>query len=45
MDLREVGWGDVDWMNLDQDNDQWRSLVNTVMNLCVSYKARNLLTS
>jgi hypothetical protein len=35
MDLREVGWGDMDWINVAQDRDQWRSLVNTVMNLRV----------
>jgi hypothetical protein len=35
MDLREIGWGGMDWTNLDQDRDQWRALVNTVMNLQV----------
>jgi hypothetical protein len=35
MDLREVGWGDMDWIDLAQDRDQWRALVNTVMNLPV----------
>jgi hypothetical protein len=35
MDLREVGWGGVDWINLAQDRDRWRALVNTVMNLWV----------
>jgi hypothetical protein len=33
MDLRVVGWGGVDWINLAQDRDQWLPLVNTVMNL------------
>jgi hypothetical protein len=33
MDLREMGWGDVDWFDLAEDSDQWRALVNTVMNL------------
>jgi hypothetical protein len=33
MDLREIGWGSVDWIQLAQDRDQWRALVNTVMNL------------
>jgi hypothetical protein len=33
MDLREIEWGDVDWINLAQERDQWRTLVNTVMNL------------
>jgi hypothetical protein len=35
MDLREVGWEDVDWMHVAQDRDQWWALVNTVMNLRV----------
>jgi hypothetical protein len=35
MDLREVGWGSMDWINLAQDRDRWRSLVNAVMNLRV----------
>jgi hypothetical protein len=36
MDLAEVGWGDVDWIGLDQDRDKWRALVNAVMNLRVA---------
>jgi hypothetical protein len=35
MDIREIGWGDVEWINLDQDRDQWRARVSTVMNLRV----------
>jgi hypothetical protein len=35
MDLREMEWGGMDWTDLDQDRDQWRALVNTVMNLRV----------
>jgi hypothetical protein len=35
MDLIEIRWGDVDWIHVAQDRDQWRALVNTVMNLRV----------
>jgi hypothetical protein len=35
MDLREIGWGGMDWIDLAQDREQWRALVNTVMNLLV----------
>jgi hypothetical protein len=35
MDLREIGWYDMDWIDLAQDMDQWRALVNTIMNLRV----------
>jgi hypothetical protein len=35
MDLRETGWGGMDWTNLALDRDQWSALVNTVMNLRV----------
>jgi hypothetical protein len=33
MDLGEVGWGNVDWIRLAQDQDKWRALVKVVMNL------------
>jgi hypothetical protein len=36
IDLREIGWGGMDWIDVAQDRDQWRALVNTVMNLRVS---------
>jgi hypothetical protein len=35
MDLREIGWDGMDWIDLAQDRDQWRALANTVMNLRV----------
>jgi hypothetical protein len=35
MDLRETGFGDVDWIHLARDRDTWQALVNTVMNLRV----------
>jgi hypothetical protein len=35
MDLREIRFGDVDWIHWAQDRDRWRALVNTVMNLRV----------
>jgi hypothetical protein len=36
MDLRETGWDGMDWIELAQDRDQRRVLVNTVLNLRVS---------
>jgi hypothetical protein len=33
--LREIGWDGMDWINLAQDRDQWKALVNTVMKLRV----------
>jgi hypothetical protein len=35
MYLRETGWDGMNWIDLAQDRDQWRALVNTVMNLRV----------
>jgi hypothetical protein len=35
IDLREIGWDGRDWIELVQDRDQWRALVNTVMKLQV----------
>jgi hypothetical protein len=34
-DLRGIGWAGIDWIDLVQDRDQWRSLVNMVMNIRV----------
>jgi hypothetical protein len=39
LDLEEMRWEAVDLIHLTQDKDQWWALVNTVMNLRVSYKA------
>jgi hypothetical protein len=33
MDIKEIGWGGMGFINLAQDRDQWRALVNMVMNL------------
>jgi hypothetical protein len=33
IDLQEVGWGGMDWIDLAQDRGRWRGLVNVVMNL------------
>jgi hypothetical protein len=35
MDLREIGWGSVEWTQLAPDRGRWRAVVNTVMNLLV----------
>jgi hypothetical protein len=35
IDLREIGWDGRDWIELAQDKDRWRALVNTVMNFRV----------
>jgi hypothetical protein len=36
IDVRERGWAGMDWIDLAQDRNQWRALVNMVMNLRVS---------
>jgi hypothetical protein len=36
MDYRDIAWGVMEWIDLAQDKDQWRTLVNTVMNLRVA---------
>jgi hypothetical protein len=35
MDLRELGWVGMNWIELAQDRDRWRAVVNAVMNLPV----------
>jgi hypothetical protein len=35
MDLKEIGWDGVVWIHMAQDRDQWRALVNRVLNLRV----------
>jgi hypothetical protein len=44
MDLREIGWGDVDWVDMAQDRDQWRTLVNTVLNIRVQISTGKFLS-
>jgi hypothetical protein len=38
MDLQEVGWRVMDWIDLARDRDRWRALVNAVMNIIVVNK-------
>jgi hypothetical protein len=35
MDLEEMDWGGMDWIDLARDRNRWRTVVNTVMNLRV----------
>jgi hypothetical protein len=37
MELREIGWGGMDWIDLAENWDNWGALLNTVMNLRVQY--------
>jgi hypothetical protein len=45
MDLREIWWDDMDWIDVVQDRDQWMALVNTVRNLRVPNNAEKFLSS
>jgi hypothetical protein len=45
MDVNETGWGGMDWIQLAQGRDQWRALVNTVMNLRSPYNFGKFLSS
>jgi hypothetical protein len=44
MDLREAGWGGMDWIHLGQGRDHCRALVNTIMNLRVSQNVEKFLS-
>jgi hypothetical protein len=43
MNLQEVGWGAMDWIDLFEDRDMWRALVYAILNLRVSSIAGNFL--
>jgi hypothetical protein len=45
MDLQKMGCCGMDWIELAEDREKWRVLVNAVMSLRVTYDARNFLTS
>jgi hypothetical protein len=45
MDFREIGWGNVDWINLAHDKEKWRTLASTVMNLRVPYDVEKFSSS
>jgi hypothetical protein len=45
MDLKERGWGGMDWTNLAQDRAQWKILIKKVMNLWVPQNVEKLLGS
>jgi hypothetical protein len=45
LDLQEVGFGGVDWIDLAQDRDRWQAFVKEVMNLQIPQNAGNFLTS
>jgi predicted small integral membrane protein len=45
INLKEMGWGGMDWIDLAQDRDRWWALVNVVINLQVPHNVGNFLTS
>jgi hypothetical protein len=44
IDLKKIEWESVDWIHQAHDMDQWRAVVNTVMNLQVPKMAGNFLS-
>jgi hypothetical protein len=44
VDLQEVGWEGMDWIELAQDRDRWQAIVNAVMNLQFPSSAEYILT-
>jgi hypothetical protein len=45
MDLREIGWDDMNWIDLAHDRERWRALVKTVMNLRIPRNTVKFLSS
>jgi hypothetical protein len=45
MDVQEVGYEGMDWIDLAQDRERWRALVNVLMNVRVLYNVGNFMTS
>jgi hypothetical protein len=43
IDLKKIGWGDVDWIDLAQDRNQWRALMKALMYFRVLLNIRILL--
>jgi hypothetical protein len=44
MDLKEIGWNGMNWIDMAQDRDQWRALVNTILNLRVPSNSGKFLS-